>query len=261
MSTKRPPLRRHRSGFQRSVVSALGLLNGRVTLDPGVHELSSADPCESSNTDGEPINDAILLRAASAMMATPGSMPISWRPSASVAGVGIVGGCALAVLGVALFASLHAATHGGATSLTMRVSDLPVAGTTFAVIVALLFTAHELIHGLVLLGFGTRPRFGVQLTARVLPTLYTTAPGERFTRLRFIIIALAPLAVLSVIGALVVVLAPFGGWLVLPMGLHLGGCVGDLWLAAIVLRQPRGTRVEDQRDGVIFFRAVPSQGA
>jgi Putative zincin peptidase len=216
----------------------------------------------SPTKDDEPqVTEALSAQAASNGLAPQGSVRVWWRPTATLVLVWIVGGVALAMPGVALFASIHAAANGGASSFTLRISDLPIAGTTFSIVVVLLFAAHELVHGLILLGYGIRARFGVQLTARVLPALYTTAPGEQFTRLQFLTIALAPLIVVSLIGALLV-LMPFGGSLVLPLATHLGGCIGDLWLAALVLRQPRGTRVEDQRNGVIFVRPfqVPETG-
>jgi hypothetical protein len=46
---------------------------------------------------------------------------------------------------------------------------------------------------------------------------------------------------------------PLGGWLVVPLGLHLGGCIGDFWLTALVLCKPAGTLVEDRKTGVHFF--------
>ena len=73
-----------------------------------------------------------------------------------------------------------------------RLRPARMAGTTFAVIVALLFTAHELIHGLVLLGFGTRRALWRATDCTRAPDAVYHRSGERFTRLRFIIIALAP---------------------------------------------------------------------
>jgi hypothetical protein len=52
---------------------------------------------------------------------------------------------------------------------------------------------------------------------------------------------LAPLLVVTVVGAFLVVIALFGGVLVLPLGSHVGGWMGDLWMAGLVLRQPGGT--------------------
>jgi hypothetical protein len=146
-------------------------------------------PSSPTHDDQSQVSDAIPPPvggcAASAGLTSHGIGLAWWRPSASIALVWMVGGAALAPVGVALFASLYAAAHGGATSFTMRISDLPLAGTTFVVLVVLLFAAHEFVHALVLVGHGVRPRFGVQLTAGVLPALSTTAPGEQFTRPQF----------------------------------------------------------------------------
>jgi hypothetical protein len=50
--------------------------------------------------------------------------------------------------------------------------------------------------------------------------------------------------------------APFGAWLVVPLGLHFGGAVGDLWATGLMLSQPRGTLIEDTTTGVIFHHPV-----
>jgi len=64
---------------------------------------------------------------------------------------------------------------------------------------------------------------------------------------------LAPLVLISGIGAVLVAFAPGGGWLVLPLGMHVGCAIGDLWLAAVTVFQPSDTRVEDRKTGVAFW--------
>jgi hypothetical protein len=162
------------------------------------------------------------------------------------------------VLGAAVFATLYAGTHGGSAEFNLRIADLAPAVATFVALILVLFATHELIHGVVIRWCGARPRFGTNLVAGVLPALYTTAPGARFSRLQYVVVSLAPLLVVSAVGALFVIVVPFGGVLVLPLGVHVGGCAGDLWMAGLVLRQPRGTLIEDSVDGAIF---VPPAGA
>src|SRR2546430_909299 len=65
---------------------------------------------------------------------------------------------------------------------SLGVADLPPLLTGWVATIVVVFVAHELLHGLVVRGYGARPRFGVGLAARVLPALYTTAPGARFSR-------------------------------------------------------------------------------
>ncbi|WP_264299146.1 hypothetical protein [Brevibacterium aurantiacum] len=38
-----------------------------------------------------------------------------------------------------------------------------------------------------------------------------------------------------------------------PAAVHLGGCVGDIALAWVAARQPRGTQVEDMKAGMRFI--------
>ena len=181
-----------------------------------------------------------------------------WKPSSGLALAWIVLGGFLAMLGAALFATLYAATRGGSAEFNVPIADLAPLVATFVTIILVLLATHELIHGVVVRWCGARPRFGINLVERVLPALYTTAPGARFSRLQYVGVSLAPLLVVSVVGALFVVVAPFGGALVLPLGIHVGGCVGDLWMAGLVLRQPRGTLIEDSINGAIF---LPPPGA
>jgi hypothetical protein len=47
---------------------------------------------------------------------------------------------------------------------------------------------------------------------------------------------------------------PWAGYLILPLALHLGGCVGDGFAAWRVLHEPPGTEYEDLRDGIRFHR-------
>jgi hypothetical protein len=121
------------------------------------------------------------------------------------------------------------------------------------VITVLLVIAHEAIHGMVMLGFGARPRFGATLVGRVLPAIYATAPGHRFTRSQYWAVAAAPGVLISGLG-LWACFGPWAGYLILPLALHLGGCVGDGFAARRVLREPRGTRCEDLVDGIRFHR-------
>ena len=51
--------------------------------------------------------------------------------------------------------------------------------------------------------------------------------------------------------------------LVVPLAIHLGGCVGDEFAVLRTLREPSTTMCEDLRDGIRFHRAsvaVPAAG-
>jgi len=120
-------------------------------------------------------------------------------------------------------------------------------------IVGVMGVAHEALHGLVMRRQGAHPRYGAALAARVVPVLYTAAPGYRFSRTQFLIMSAAPCVAISAIG-LVLCFTPIGVYLFLPLAVHFAGCTGDFAIMWQVLRQARGTVVEDLVDGLRFHR-------
>ncbi|MBN1933605.1 MAG: DUF3267 domain-containing protein [Anaerolineae bacterium] len=72
-------------------------------------------------------------------------------------------------------------------------------------------------------------------------------------------IALAPLAGLSLLGMLLLIL-PLPRWLVWTMvfcaALNAGSSVGDLWLVRVALGYPSSTYIVDERDGLRVFMPV-----
>ena len=170
-------------------------------------------------------------------------------------GIGLIWnvlGGVLAVVGTATYLEVYSLTHPVVRELTLEIGAGIGSILATGLLLLLLIAAHELLHGLVMRFFGGRPRYGVGAMGKVLPYFYCTAEGERFTRTQFAVVALAPAIVISLLGGLAVAYLPYGGWLVLPLGLHLGGCVGDVWMLGVVLLQPRGTMIEDMRTGVRF---------
>ncbi len=115
---------------------------------------------------------------------------------------------------------------------------------------------HEGTHGLAfwLLG-GARPVFGFRgLVA------YASAPGLVLSRRRFLAVGLAPLALLSVLGALSLPLwpVPVLPWVWLALMLNTAGSVGDLVVAAWTLRYRPGVLFRDLPDRVEAY--VPAEG-
>jgi hypothetical protein len=160
------------------------------------------------------------------------------------------------VLGLGLFAfpSILRAGPAGGTFQIGLVDVLLVVGITM-----LLLIAHEAIHGVAMLAFGARPRFGAILVGGVMPALYATCDGHRFTRGQLLAVAAAPAVVVSVLG-FVACLGPWAGLLIVPLAVHLGGCVGDGFAGWRALREPPGTECEDLRDGIRFHRRLPNPG-
>lgn len=113
---------------------------------------------------------------------------------------------------------------------------------------------HEGVHGIAIFAFGAKAEFGVLKIGGILAGFYTTAPGHRFSRRQYLIVALAPLAVLAPLGVPACLL-PFGAYLAVPFAVHLAGCIGDVTIALQVLRAGRGVMCEDLRDGTRFWKA------
>ena len=183
----------------------------------------------------------------------PGSEPkvVDWVPGTSSAVMWNVAGLVITVAGLFVFAlpvMLQSASLSG--SIQFGVVDLlVVVGVT-----VLLMVLHEAIHGVVMLGFGARPRFGAMLVGHVVPALYATADGHQFTRARYLAIAAAPAVTISLVG-FTACFGPWAGYLVVPLAIHLGGCVGDGFAMLRALREPSTTLCEDLRDGIRFHRA------
>jgi Putative zincin peptidase len=175
---------------------------------------------------------------------------VEWRPGRSSAVTWTVLGAGVMALGLGLFAFpsiLRAGSAGGTFQIGLVDIVLVVALTVLLVI------GHEAIHGLAMLCFGARPSFGTILVGGVVPAVYATAEGYRFTRSRFLAVAAAPAVVISVLG-LMACLGPWAGYLIVPLAIHLGGCVGDGFAGWRVLREPPGAVCEDLRDGIRFYR-------
>lgn len=183
------------------------------------------------------------------MEAGPDLAVVEWRPGPGEVRVWSVVGVVVTLLGLPLFGLPTVIQHGGGISIRIGLFALVL----IVALTALLLVVHEAIHGLVMLAFGARPTFGAVLVAHVMPALYATSVGHRFTRPRYFLVAATPAVLISAIG-----LALCGGgltaYLVAPLAVHLGGCVGDGAAVWRLLREPAGTLCEDLKDGIRFHR-------
>ncbi len=122
-----------------------------------------------------------------------------------------------------------------------------VVGSTLAVL------AHEGVHGLVGWLTGARPQFGYH-AALVAP--YTTFGDRWLTRWQYIAIALAPFFIITVLLGLVTFALPRLAWpLTFALAIHAGGCIGDFWMVAAMLRMPPDTQFQDTGVGFRWHRA------
>jgi len=178
---------------------------------------------------------------------------IEWRPNLRTAVLWNLLAVPLMLGGLLLFFRLATLPLGAAVTAVFRPVDILLTLLVTVVVTAALLAAHEGLHGLVMAAFGARPRFGGLMIARLMPALFTTAPGHRFTRPQYLAVALTPAAAISALGSLACLTA-VGLYLVVPLAIHFAGCVGDFSATVRLLREPRGTLCEDLRDGIRFYR-------
>lgn len=175
--------------------------------------------------------------------------PIEWHPSPAEGVAMNVAGAVLGLAGVIGFGLLWAQTQR-VESMTFTFSVVELLDLLAMIgAVAGLLVVHEAIHGLAMLPYGARPKFGAAMMAKLVPVFYCTAPGHIFTRGQFAVVALAPFAVLNLALGVAIASAPIGGWIVIPAAIHLSGCVGDLYLLVKALRRPSGDGIEDLPTG------------
>ncbi len=129
----------------------------------------------------------------------------------------------------------------------------------FIALVAMLIT-HELVHGLFYWLLSKKhPKMGIQ---GLLP--YTAAPaGVYFPRNQFLTIGLAPLASLSVVGLLLIAVAPLPivPFIVFFVAFNAAGAAGDLIMAIQLLSFSADTLIEDNDAGLTIYGLPGNQNA
>jgi hypothetical protein len=176
-----------------------------------------------------------------------------WRRLVAANLMGLVS----APLATVFFGALAVAVTGFNPSRFLGVGGYEAQGepaSIVALIVAIIgsMVIHELTHGAAIRWCGNRPSYGFQW-AGLVP--YATAEGQYFTRNQFIICALAPLVCLSLLGSMLLPVAPLWlvPWLVLGLIANAAGAVGDVWMSIIALRYPSSTWIVDERDGMRVY--------
>ena len=112
---------------------------------------------------------------------------------------------------------------------------------------------HELIHGVFMSIYGGKPSYGAGIAHFILPYFYATTK-TLFPRNQFIVTAIAPLVVISLVG--ITIMAAFPSlvqWIFIPFIVNASGAVGDLWMTRNVLRYPKHVLLEDQKNGLIIY--------
>ncbi|QKY18596.1 DUF3267 domain-containing protein [Halorubrum sp. CBA1229] len=115
----------------------------------------------------------------------------------------------------------------------------------------LVIVLHELCHGAAIRAFGGTARYGLGVVYAVFPYAFATT-DTRFTRNQFLVVALAPLVLLTLLGVPAMVLFEWP-WLAVPLALNAGGAVGDVWMALTLLSYPAGVSVIDSETGLEVY--------
>ncbi|HLV36517.1 MAG TPA: DUF3267 domain-containing protein, partial [Spirillospora sp.] len=77
-------------------------------------------------------------------------------------------------------------------------------------------------------------------------------------RNHFVIIALAPLVVITLVGMVLMIFMPdsIAYYIGLIVVLNAAGSIGDLWMTAAVLRYPPDTLVRDEADSIRIYARI-----
>lgn len=187
-----------------------------------------------------------------AQMATGGGTR-DWMPDTRASLMLNLAAAVVFVIALVPFLAVYTITHNNQTSFELAGWGLLAAVVATLALTGVALVIHEGIHALVVKRAGGAPTYGAKLIGKVMPVFFVTADGHLFTRAQFIVVALAPLVVLSAVFTVLIAFVPFGGWLVLPAALHTGGCVGDIMMACKAWREEPGTLIEDRIAGLRFY--------
>lgn len=153
--------------------------------------------------------------------------------------------CAVAALGLVAF------------SVTVKILDTSVGDAlVWALWLALLYVVslplHELVHALFFKAFGpagAKVTFGFKSGM-----LYAGCPGTFLRPAQFMVVLLAPFAVLTALYGVVGFAwnAPLLAWCL--FFLHTSGCAGDFYFAWVIRRHPEADLCEDTPTGIALWR-------
>jgi hypothetical protein len=102
---------------------------------------------------------------------------------------------------------------------------------------------HELIHGVFFYLFTkSKPVFGFKSFMA-----YAGAPDWYIRKDRYIIIALAPFVVITVVGYLLLFVVPYNflPLIFLIVVINAAGCIGDIYYSMMLLNKPKETYITD----------------
>lgn len=132
-------------------------------------------------------------------------------------------------------------------------ATMPAWWLSLAVAMMVSLVVHELVHGFFFKQFapaGSRVTFGANLKMGM---LYASAEGIVYSRRQYIVIAIAPSIVVTLLLVAVGIGLRWPLWTIIAATAHLSGCTGDWGYIRAIRRDPRITHCEDTSWGVQFY--------
>lgn len=148
------------------------------------------------------------------------------------------------VIGSVFF--LFIRVFGGSPQMALNNSEILI----FFIGIPIVLALHEFVHGIMMQGFGAKPRYGFWKQGLM---FYAKAPGYAFQQNHYALIVLAPLLGLSVLTCLGIFLLA-GSSLVWVLALwaiiNASAANADVWIAVMLLRYPSTAYIVDEQDGM-----------
>lgn len=169
--------------------------------------------------------------------------------------LGLVLMCAFGVFFIYMLSVIRPiAYNGGEFARPFGLNSVLFQTISLLVMLVIMLILHEAIHGIFFWIFcRTRPKFAFKgLYA------YAGLPGWYIPRGKYLITALAPFTLITLIGILLLAILP-STWFVPLLGVlvsNAAGSVGDLVVVFWLLFQPRGSLAQDRGDAVTLYRPV-----
>ena len=118
-------------------------------------------------------------------------------------------------------------------------------------VTGIMLVLHEAAHGIFFWWYTReRPKFAIRWSYA-----YAAAPEWYLPKRKYLVVALAPLVLVTLLGVLAALVVPAawlkGVWLLLI--LNTSGAVGDLWVVGWLLRQPESCLANDHGDAVTLY--------
>lgn len=167
--------------------------------------------------------------------------------------LGLVLMCVFGVFFIYLISVMRPiAYNGGEFAKPFGLGSVLFQTISLLIMLVIMLLLHEGIHGVFFWVFSrTRPKFAFKgLYA------YAGLPGWYIPRGKYLVTALAPFFLITLIGVLLLAVLP-STWFIPLLGVlvsNAAGSVGDLVVAVWLIFQPRGSLAQDRGDAVTIYK-------